>query len=153
MATCIYRLICLTFIITAGWDVILRILSLYEPIPSINTSMLFIQYLKPYFEKHTLLASALIAGFVGATTQPIILYFMDFPNNSSTKHIVKFIILSFIISSLYGFIIKASNLFPYLDKYYYKKLGVVKSLYHDGISGVIVQVSLLLLLYIEKEMY
>lgn len=145
----IYRLIILTFIVTAIWDVILRTLSLYEPIPYINRSMLFIQYLKPYFEKHTLLAAALIAGFVGATTQPIILYFMRFPTtNSSTKYIIQFMLWSFIVSALYGFIMKASKLFPHLDKYYYEKLGLIKSLYHDGVSGLIVQVSLLLLLYI-----
>ena len=75
----IYRIVILTFIITALWDVVLRILSVYEPIPSINNAMPFIKDLKPYFEKHTLLAAALIAGFVGACTQPIILHFMKFP--------------------------------------------------------------------------
>jgi len=63
---------------------------------------------------------------------------------SSIKYIIQFMIWSFIVSALYGFIMKASNLFPYLDKYYYEQLGLIKSLYHDGI----VQFSLLLLLYI-----
>lgn len=143
----IYRIVILTFIITALWDVVLRILSVYEPIPSINNSMQFIKDLRPYFEKHTLLAAALIAGFVGATTQSIILHFMNFPTyNSSIKYIIKFMILSFIVSALFGFIMKASKLFPYLEKYYYEKLGLVKSLYHDGTSGLIVQFSLLFLL-------
>jgi hypothetical protein len=143
----IYRIVILTFIITALWDVVLRILSVYEPIPSINNSMSFIKDLKPYFEKHTLLAAALIAGFVGATTQSIILHFMNFPTyNRSIKYIIKFMILSFIVSALFGFIMKASKLFPYLEKYYYEKLGLVKSLYHDGTSGLIVQFSLLFLL-------
>tara|TARA_Y100000389_G_C17345090_1_gene455423 strand:- start:223 stop:648 length:426 start_codon:yes stop_codon:yes gene_type:complete len=136
----------LTFIVTAIWDVILRTLSLYDPIPSINSHLPFIQDLKPYFKKHTLLAAALIAGFVGATTQPIILYFMNFPNNkSSTKYIIQFMALSFIVSSLYGFIMKASNLFPYLELYYYDKLGLLRSLYHDGISGLIVQFTIFFL--------
>ena len=96
----IYRIVILTFIITALWDVVLRILSVYEPIPSINNSMPFIKDLKPYFEKHTLLAAALIAGFVGATTQSIILHFMNFPTyNRSIKYIIKFMILSFIVSA------------------------------------------------------
>ena len=143
----IYRIVILTFIITALWDVVLRILSVYEPIPSINNSMPFIKNLKPYFEKHTLLAAALIAGFVGATTQSIILHFMNFPTyNRSIKYIIKFMILSFIVSALFGFIMKASKLFPYLEKYYYEKLGLVKSLYHDGTSVLIVQFSLLFLL-------
>lgn len=143
----IYRIIIFTFIITALWDVILRTLSLYNPIPSVNDFFPFIQYLQPYFMKHTLLAAALIAGFVGATSQAIILYFMSFPNrNSSIKYILQFMLWTFITSSLYGFIMKASKLFPYLEKYYYKPLGLFKSLYHDGTSGLIVQITLLILL-------
>ena len=57
-----------------------------------------------------------------------------------------FLILTFIISALYGFIMKWSKLFPYLEKYYYDNLGIVGGMYHDGVSGVIVQTTLLLLL-------
>jgi integral membrane sensor domain MASE1 len=143
----IYRLVILTFIITALWDVLLRTLALYKPLPILNNYFQFIRDLQPYFTKHTLLAAALIAGFVGATTQAIILYFMQFPTaNSSTKYTLWFMMWSFIISALYGFIMKATTLFPYLEKYYYEKLGLFKSLYHDGISGLIVQMSLLFLL-------
>ena len=147
----IYRIIIFTFIITALWDVILRTLSLYNPIPSVRNFFPFIQYLQPYFMKHTLLAAALIAGFVGATTQPVILYFMSFPtHNSSFKYIIQFMIWTFIVSALYGFIMKASKLFPYLEKYYYEPLGLYKSLYHDGTSGVIVQITLLFLFSMYK---
>ena len=41
----------------------------------------FIKYLIPYFKKHTILAAALIAGFIGATTQLIILSLYKFPTN------------------------------------------------------------------------
>jgi hypothetical protein len=143
----IYRIIIITFIITALWDVVLRILSVYNPIPSVKAFFPFIQYLEPYFRQHTLLDAALIAGFVGATTQVIILYFMALPTrNSSMKYIIQFLIWSFIVSALYGFIMKASKLFPYLEKYYYEPLGIFKSLYHDGTSGLIVQITLLFLL-------
>ena len=101
--------------------------------------MPFIGDLEPYFKIHTLLAAALIAGFVGATTQPIILYIMKLPqkipnNINDIVNIVKFMLVSFVISALYGFIMKWSGLFPHLQKYYYDKLGVVRSMYHDGIS-------------------
>ena len=143
-----YRLVVFTFIATALYDVLLRALSLYNPIPSVKAFFPFIQYLEPYFMKHTMLAAALIAGFVGATTQAIILYFMKFPTRSSSaKYIIQFLAWTFIASALYGFIMKASKLFPYLDEYYYKPLGLFKSLYHDGTSGLIVQITLLLLLY------
>ena len=76
-------LIIITFIVTALWDVILRFMSLnFHILPGIiKTSMPFIKDLQPYFKHHTLLSAALIAGFVGATTQPIIIYFMSFPKN------------------------------------------------------------------------
>ena len=65
-------------------------------------------------------------------------------------HIFKFLTISFIISALYGFIMKWSNLFPYLQLYYYDKLGVIRSMYHDGISGLIVQITLLVLIELKK---
>ena len=80
----IYRIIIITFIITALWDVVLRILSVYNPIPSVKAFFPFIQYLEPYFMQHTLLDAALIAGFVGATTQVIILYFMTLPTRNTS---------------------------------------------------------------------
>jgi len=139
-------LIILTFVVTALWDVILRFMSLnYHRLPS-NLQMSFVKYLNPYFKQHTLLAAALIAGFVGATTQPFILMVTPFPKNlNNIKYIITFLAVSFIISALYGFIMKWSGLFPYLDKYYYNKLGLVNSMYHDGVSGLIVQVTLLLI--------
>tara|TARA_R110000803_G_scaffold45205_1_gene95274 strand:+ start:76 stop:525 length:450 start_codon:yes stop_codon:yes gene_type:complete len=141
------KLILLTFIITALWDVVLRVMSLnFEKLPN-ALQMDFVKYLKPYFQHHTLLAAALIAGFVGATTQPIILSIMPFPKSIfDILSVGKFMIVTFIISALYGFIMKWSKLFPYLEKYYYDNLGIVGGMYHDGVSGVIVQTTLLLLL-------
>ena len=39
---------------------------------------------------------------------------------------------------------KWSGLFPYLERYYYNNLGVKRSMYYDGVSGLIVQTTLLL---------
>ena len=147
------QLIILTFVVTSLWDVVLRFMSLnFEKIPKIIQNMMpFIGDLNPYFKKHTLLAAALIAGFVGATTQPIILALMKFPKNIfDLVYVSKFMIVSFIISALYGFIMKWSGLFPHLQIHYYDKLGVIKSMYHDGISGLIVQITLLFLSFIYK---
>ena len=146
----------LTFIITGLWDVVLRFMSLnFDSLPNIIKNILpFIKYLQPYFFKHTLLAAALIAAFVGATTQVIIIYLLSFPKiNSSYFYVLKFMLLSFIVSALYGFIMKFSKLFPILEETYYKKLeengGVIRSMYHDGISGLIVQFSILFLVYLK----
>ena len=72
---------------------------------------------------------------------------MSFPKSIfDIVSVGKFMIVTFIISALYGFIMKWSKLFPYLEKYYYDNLGIVGGMYHDGVSGVIVQLTLLLLL-------
>lgn len=150
----------LTFIVTGLWDVVLRIMTEnWEGLPKIVKTILpFIEYLKPYFKQHTLLAAALIAAFVGATTQLIIINIIPFPTTireiKNGKNMVLFLTLSFIVSALYGFIMKFSKLFPVLEKTYYKRLeenhSVWRSMYHDGISGLIVQITILVLLMIKK---
>jgi len=144
-------LIILTFVVTGLWDVVLRFMSLnYNKLPK-YFQMDFVKDLIPYFKHHTLLAAALIAGFVGATTQFIILSIMSFPKSIfNFVYIIKFMILSFIISALYGFIMKGSKLFPYLERHYYEPLGVLRSMYTDGFSGLIVQTTLLILLHISR---
>tara|TARA_Y100000389_G_scaffold150951_1_gene150610 strand:+ start:11122 stop:11577 length:456 start_codon:yes stop_codon:yes gene_type:complete len=141
-------LIIWTFVITALWDVVLRLMSEnYNMLPNFLQEYKFIKYLIPYFKKHTLLAAALIAGFIGATTQYIIIKLYKFPTNlKNIAYIIKFLIISFIISGLYGFIMKASKLFPYLEETYYKNLGLIKGIIHDGVSGLIVQLTLLVII-------
>ena len=146
------RLYILTFIITGVWDILLRLLSEnYDTLPKI-IQYDFIRYLIPYFQKHTLLSAALIAGFIGATTQFIIVNIYPFPSDFKDIHkVLYFLFLSFIVSALYGFLMKGSKLFPHLDKTYYKELGTVRSMYHDGISGIIVQLTILGLLMNDKN--
>ena len=148
------NLIILTFVVTALWDVTLRSMALNpDRVPAfIKDAMPFIGDLEPYFKMHTLLAAALIAGFVGATTQPIILAITPFPATlANAGHLLAFLMVSFIVSALYGFVMKWTGLFPHLQTYYYDKLGVARSMYHDGISGLIVQATLLLLLFTYKQ--
>lgn len=147
-----YKLVIITFIVTALWDIVLRFLSLNNEKINYNFPD-FVKYLKPYFQQHTMLSAALIAGFVGATTQPIILYFMKFPSvKSNSIYIIQFMVLSFVISGLFGFLMKATKLFPYLDKHYYNNLGTTRAMYHDGISGLIVQSTILVLFFISDKM-
>jgi hypothetical protein len=141
------KLIVITFIVTALWDVILRIMSEnYKSLPKFIQEYKFIEYLIPYFKKHTILAAALIAGFIGATTQLIIINIYKFPTNlKNIKYLAKFLFVSFIISGLYGFLMKATKLFPHLEETYYKNLGPIRGAIHDGVSGLFVQITLLVL--------
>jgi hypothetical protein len=145
----ISTLIIITFIVTAFWDVCLRILSEnYYKLPNI-LQYDFVKFLIPYFKYHTILSAALLAGFIGAVTQALILSIIPFPDKIyNIKNLSYFILISFICSGLFGFIMKFTKLFPILDRTYYKNLGTVRSVYHDGISGVIVQITILLLLTI-----
>ena len=141
----ICELLILTFIITGLWDVMLRILSInFDKLPNFMKYD-FIEILIPYFKHHTILSAALIAGFVGAITQLIIINLIKFPTDFNIKNITNFITISFIISALFGFIMKFSKLFPFLDETYYKHLGTIRSMYHDGISGLIVQITLFII--------
>jgi len=135
-----------TFIITAIWDIILRKFSEnYYNLPQIiKTNFQFIEYLIPYFKKLNLLDAALIAGFIGAVTQYIILKIVRFPK--TYNDIFYFLVVSFIISALFGFIMKFSKLFPDLDETYYKNLGPIRGMYHDGVSGLIVQITILFII-------
>jgi hypothetical protein len=144
------NLIINTFIITALWDIVLRKFSEnYYDLPDIlKNNFKFVEYLIPYFEKLNLLDAALIAGFVGAVSQYIILMFIKFPQNFSSSFC--FLCISFIVSALFGFVMKFSKLFPDLDDTYYKNLGHIRGMYHDGISGLIVQVTLIILYGIYK---
>lgn len=139
------NVIIVTFIITAIWDILLRKLSEnYYDLPNfIKNKLIFVEYLIPYFEKLNLLDAALIAGFVGAITQYIILKLVKLPKNFTNSFY--FLIISFVVSALFGFVMKFSKLFPDLDETYYKKLGPIKGMYHDGISGLMVQITLLFL--------
>ena len=148
------KLYIITFIIASTWDILLRFLSKnYERIPNF-LKYDFIRYLQPYFKKHTLLSAALIAGFIGATCQFIIIQFHKFPKNfNNYQLIIQFLGISFIIAALYGFLMKWSNLFPHMEDTYYKNLGTIRSMYHDGISGIIVQTTIFCLLLINKNLF
>jgi hypothetical protein len=148
----ILKLITISFFITAIWDILLRILSIqYNSLPFILKKFKFIGYLQPYFNHHTYLSSFLIAGIIGYIVEYIINYFIEFPflynNTIHLKKILIFLFISFIISGMFGFIMKASKLFPYLTNSYYKKLGPINAAFTDGISGVIVQITMLFLYY------
>ena len=146
------KLIILTFIVTGVWDIVLRLTAEnYETLPKFIQDYKFIKYLIPYFKKHTLLAAALIAGFVGAITQYIILNLCKFPTDfRNITYIFKFLLVTFIISGLFGFPMKASKLFPHLTDTYYKSLGPVNGVIHDGVSGLIVQITLLVIFFFKK---
>jgi hypothetical protein len=148
------NLVILTFVITGIYDVLLQTLSKhYELLPKIFQEFFsFGKLLQPYFKHHTPLSAALIAAFVGATAQIIIINIVTFPTKlTNIIYILWFLLVSFIISVLYGYGMIYSNLFPYLNKYYYDKLNSSQIIVQNGISGIIVQITILVLLLWNKK--
>jgi hypothetical protein len=156
----------LTFLITGIWDVVLRFMSEnYSSLPSfLQETFPFIERLQPYFEYYTLLDAAIIAGFIGAMTQGLLLLLPFIRNllvdgKICSNFIINLLILmipSFIVSGAFGFVMKASKQYPKLEEYYYDMmpdtfLGIkmneeLVGAMHDGVSGLIVQVTLVLII-------
>ena len=122
----------LTFLITGIYDLILQLsINGYIPLLAnfLKNSDWYIS-LKDYFKRHTPLSAILLAGFIGFITQIIIFNIIYLKNinidilgliHSNNRmlmllNIIKFLVISFIISGLIGIPIKMSNLFPILEE-------------------------------------
>lgn len=129
----------LVFIITGLWDVILRAMSEGKISFLGIENMKWVTTLRDYFNYHTVLGAALIAAFVGVIAYVLIIYTFD---TFSINNKVYQLLLVFLISALVGIPMRYSGLFPILNKYYYEPLGFTYSFITDGISGIIVGITL-----------
>ena len=136
-----YQYIVVAFIITALYDVLLRMFSeekiKFLGIENIN----WVVALRGYFKKHTVLGAALIAGFVGAVAYVAILKTMPVQFNNN---IVYYMLWVAFISAIIGIPMRYSGLFPHLETYYYKPLPIT-TIFSDALSGVIVAITMILL--------
>jgi hypothetical protein len=131
--------IIIVFFITGTWDVILRAMSEgYIYFLGIE-NMKWVTTLKDYFKYHTVLGAALLAAFVGAIAYILIIYTFDLLN---VNNIFNQIVIVFFISALVGIPMRYSGLFPILNKHYYEPLGFTYSFITDGMSGVVVAITL-----------
>jgi len=116
-----------SFVITAGFDVALNLLP-----PGYGGAT----RIREYFNHHTVLAAALIAGFVGAVTFIIIYGLYNGVPSFNTFNMA----MIFLISALLGYPMRYSGLFPILDKYYYQVMPRWQSFVADGLSGLMVSI-------------
>lgn len=126
------------FVITSLWDVVLRwVATGYLPLAGLE-EMKWIVVLKDYFERHTVLGAALIAGFVGAVTEICLHHTVNrwFPPQSAL-----FVAGVILVSGLIGLPMRYSGLFPHLEQYYYKPLGFWYSFATDAFSGFVVMMT------------
>ena len=139
--------IVVAFVITALYDVLLRMFSegkiKFLGIENIN----WVVALRGYFEKHTILAAALIAGFVGAIAYVAIVKTMPVKFNNN---IIYYMLWVAFISAIVGIPMRYSGLFPHLDTYYYKPLPIT-TIFSDALSGIIVAITMILLGKVMKK--
>ena len=134
----------LIFLITGGWDIILR----YMSEGKINffgiENMKWVRVLKDYFATLSVTHAAIVAGLVGLITYIILSSIFDYFNISG---VIEQILIVFLISGLVGIPMRYSGLFPDLYKYYYEPLGFTYSFITDAMSGVIVAITLFIVNY------
>ena len=128
--------IIIIFLITAVWDVILRLFSEGKIKFFGIENMKWITVLQGYFEEHTVLSAALIAGFVGAITHYIIIKSTDLLKLSGFN--IYTILLTIFISGIIGIPMRYSGLFPHLKQHYYDNLGFWYSFATDVFSGIVI---------------
>jgi H+/Cl- antiporter ClcA len=143
------RTLIAAFVSTALWDVVLRQISAgHVPVPIVRDFQ-WVKVLRPYFQRHTVLSAALIAGFVGAVTYAIIAPTWTIIRNTvSTSPAVSetiYVVYVALISGVVGLGMRASSLFPHLTKYYYDRLPMWYSFGSDMFSGLVVYATLMTL--------
>lgn len=124
----------LVFTITAVWDVILRFFAEQKLRLFGIHEWKWVVALRPYFEKHTVLAAALIAGFVGVIAYACI----TAPPFYEELDPVSSLVWILIVSAIVGIPMRYSGLFPHLKEHYYDELGFLYSLGTDALSGLVV---------------
>ena len=143
--------IIIIFFITAIWDLILQGLSLkYISFFGVE-KMKWVTVLKKYFDRHTSLGAAVLAGITGSATAALVLYtyplvLKRFPN-------VNYLIYIAVISGIVGIPMRYLGLFPHLKKYYYDELGFIYSFITDTLSGVIVALTFYLFLKVYARFF
>lgn len=135
----LFREVIIVFIITALWDVILRMVSEGKIYLFGIEKMKWITVLEDYFEEHTVLGAALIAGFVGAITHVLIILALDAFKLSGITLYSTMVLL--FVSGIVGIPMRYSKLFPHLKVYYYDRLGFPYSFASDAFSGIVVGAS------------
>ena len=121
------------------WDAVLRKFALGDWKFAGIESWRWVSVLKPYFESHTPLAAALIAGFVGAVAYALIESFAHRVGGG----LLGYAMWVLFVSAAVGIPMRLSGLFPRLEVHYYKPLGFAYSTCTDAFSGAVVCATML----------
>ena len=132
------KLLILTFVVTAVLYAVLQfLLSSYKDLPkALQTDIT--KYLTEYFRNHCIFKSAAIAGLAGMIIQTIITSIIEFPRVWKVGPIFNFMLISFLVSGILGFILQAVKRYPRLNRTH-KKICPIKGVILNGAAAIIVQ--------------
>ena len=136
-----YKKLVIVFVITALWDVVLRLFAEEKVRLFGIENISWVRALKPYFEKHTVLAAALLAGIAGVAASVLI---DSWKHPSFKKNKVAYALWVAVASALVGIPMRYTNLFPHLVEHYYKPLPIT-TIFSDALSGIVVMLTLAVL--------
>ena len=138
------KLLAVTFVITAVYDIILRMISEERmPMLSIIKDSAWMLSLKEYYKRTTPLQAALVAGFVGAVTQFFIVMVRAPPARYDPLTNLTFLWVTFVVGGFMGELMRMSGLFPVLNSTIYSELTRLQSIMADGSSEVVVNATIL----------
>lgn len=118
------------FVATASWDVVLRDLSVGSLRTGSLSSVGWIRDLRPYFNSHSIVGAAAIAGAVGVLAYSIIRVW-------SPSGVGRYAAWVLFVSIVVGLPMRVPGWFTELQLYYYQ-LRPRLTLLTDGMSGLIV---------------
>lgn len=137
-----YERLTQVFVVTAIWDVVLRLCATNKITLLGVNQWSWVHTLEPYFKRHTVLAAALIAGFVGAVAYIFIQAWSPPTLENPAMDVFVYLLWVAVVSAMIGIPMRYSGLFPHLKRYYYDQLPVT-TIFTDALSGVIVACTLL----------
>lgn len=129
-----YKKLVVVFVVTAAWDVVLRLFAEKRLTLLGIENLSWVRTLEAYFEKHTVLAAALLAGFAGVMASLLI-------DSVRVKSRAAYVAWVAIASALVGIPMRYTEMFPHLVEHYYKPLPVT-TIFSDALSGVVVMLSM-----------
>ena len=129
-----YKKLVVVFVVTALWDVVLRLFAEKRLRLFGIENLSWVRALAPYFESHTVLAAALLAGFAGVMAALLI-------SIRRPKNKIAYALWVALASALIGIPMRYTPMFPHLVKYYYEPLPCV-TIFSDALSGLVVMATM-----------
>ena len=145
------KLLASTFVIASILNLITRLIS-EERMPMLNIikDSAWMAGMQDYFKRTTPLQAALVAGFIAAVAQYLIVMIRAPPSMYNNASNLAFLWISFIVGAFVGELVRRSGVFPDLRTTLYAGVTRMQAIFVDGSSMTLVNAVFLFALQIMK---